>query len=61
MASSVAMADAHARLGTDMQDPVYARSDSESFGDALLDALGSENSDDDDEQESRVSFTRISG
>ena len=49
------MADTHARLKADDDNsagPVFARSDSDEFGDALLDALGSD--DDGDTQASPV-------
>lgn len=48
------MADPHACLGSEnVLKPEYACSDSEEFGDALLDALGSDSTDE-DEQDSRV-------
>ena len=50
------MADARVRLVTeeaDLDEPAYARSESEEFGDALLDALDSEESDE-EAQQSRV-------
>ena len=50
------MADARVRLVTeeaDLDEPAYARSESEEFGDALLDALDSEDSDE-EAQQSRV-------
>ena len=56
------MADAHARLEVEDYDsagPVFARSDSDEFGDALLDALGSDDDGDTQDSPVRPLFSRL--